>query len=587
MGFRNHIKKILGSNKNKKEKINDIIVEEMKRDDNEFNEGAIDKQREDVTVVDVKINPTHSLNFKYFDNLIHSGQKEIVLNSDIVLSEEEVSEYLEGISLDVDDLVIDGNDHTIDARGKARIFKCISKNILIKNISFKNGFNKEYGGAIENSGELNILNSIFTENLANYSAGAIFNNEGKLTLKKSQLINNSVKYQVGGAICTTGELIVENSKFEKNTSFGNGGAIANVGGKAIISQSKFNENTWSSISNDGRLTVKDSTFNENTSNIGGAIVNYDKLIIEGSIFVQNNAKEWGGAIYNTGNLNIIKTSFDKNNAKEVGGAIYNKGGEVSISKSELCKNNSNKDGGAICNYEGTSMIFDCEISKNNAQNDIILNNDALQVYNSNFRDNRSKYLVLNNQEMSNITVFHGKFIENDIEEAVIFNKGNACTIEKTIFGNNSSNDIINQNYLTLIDPKMDDDKTILNEERIFIRNSSTDLKSKIYGPGIVEVYEELIPYEEKFDFEHFDKKIHLNEEYEDDYLSVTFEGKNKIIKLKSDLKFETYEKYFYEGGLELDIDNLTIDGNDKTIDGQDKSRIFIITGYYIQKWTFL
>ena len=38
-----------------------------------------------------------SKNFKYLDELIHSGVKEIVLDSDIVLSDGEESEYLEGI----------------------------------------------------------------------------------------------------------------------------------------------------------------------------------------------------------------------------------------------------------------------------------------------------------------------------------------------------------------------------------------------------------------------------------------------------------------------------------------------------------
>ena len=73
-------------------------------------------------------------NFKYLDDLIHSGVKEIILDSNIVLSNDEASEYLEGINLDVDDLVIDGNGHSIDACGKTRIFHSTSKNITIKNI---------------------------------------------------------------------------------------------------------------------------------------------------------------------------------------------------------------------------------------------------------------------------------------------------------------------------------------------------------------------------------------------------------------------------------------------------------------------
>ncbi len=46
-------------------------------------------------------------NFKYLDNLIHSGIKEIVLDTDIVLGVNEKSGYKDGIKLDLDDLAID------------------------------------------------------------------------------------------------------------------------------------------------------------------------------------------------------------------------------------------------------------------------------------------------------------------------------------------------------------------------------------------------------------------------------------------------------------------------------------------------
>lgn len=64
-----------------------------------------------------------SKSFKYLYDLIHSGIKEINLDSDIVLNSEEKSDFLNGIKLDIDDLVINGNGHTIDACGKTRIFK--------------------------------------------------------------------------------------------------------------------------------------------------------------------------------------------------------------------------------------------------------------------------------------------------------------------------------------------------------------------------------------------------------------------------------------------------------------------------------
>ena len=87
------------------------------------------------------------------------------------------------------------------------------------------------------------------------------------------------------------------------------------------------------------------------------------------------------------------------------------------------------------------------------------------------------------------------------------------------------------------------------------------MKNKICGPGKVKGNVRL---EKSFDFTYLDEKIH--------------DGKNEEIKLENDILFESYEIDFYEGGIELDIDNLVIDGNGSTIDGDGKTRIFIVTG---------
>lgn len=124
-------------------------------------------------------------NFKYIDDMIRNGQREIILDSNIILDDGEESEYLEGIEVDLDFIVIDGCGHTIDARGKARIFNCIARRITLKNITFKNGqsFNNhddaqnDNGGAIKiNPGcTIRIVNCQFTGNASQNKAGAIFN----------------------------------------------------------------------------------------------------------------------------------------------------------------------------------------------------------------------------------------------------------------------------------------------------------------------------------------------------------------------------------------------------------------------------
>ena len=390
-------------------------------------------------------NSSYSKNFKYLDDLIHSGVKEILLDFDIVIGLLEEFNYGHGIDLDVDDLVIDGNGHTIDAKGKRRIFHCIGKNITIKNITLKNGFSIGGGGAIHNNGELTITESTITENTAD----------------------------IGGAIHNSGELTITESALNNNTAQGNGGAI-------------HNDYT-------GKLTITESTLTGNT------------------------AQDYGGVIHNN---------------------------------------------------KGDFKIFNCKFSNNKSPNNIILNNDSLQIHNTIFKDNQSKFIVLNESDGANLGIFNGEFKENNVEKSILYNNGKFCSVKNTVFQNNISNNtinIINNSELTLINPKIKvKGKSILNQNYILIRNSPPEIENTICGEGTVEVDEQIIPQGENFDFVYLDKKIH--------------ESNTKEISLDHDITFENYESDFYEGGIELDRGDLIINGNGHTIDGADKSRIFIITG---------
>ena len=511
MGFFDKVKKALGSKKEDESRnsVNDQLIDEptftesIENDNGNFNDNE-EIQSEDSEEIPAneeitdKPTPTEKIrNFKYLDDLIHSGAKVLVLDSDIVLGSDEKSQYLQGIGLDVDDLVIDGNGHTVDAQGKARIFYCTGKNVIIKNIILKNGFAEVGGAIIIWYGELTITESTLAENTAYAYGGAICNNRSELTITESTLAENTAQ-NFGGAIYNfTASLTVTKSTLTGNTSNNNGGAITNY----FRSEVKINE----------------------------------------SIFTENTAQNEGGAITNKGELTITESTLHNN------GANY---------------------GGTIYNNKGNFKIFNCEFSSNKSPNNIILNNESLQIHNTNFKDNHSKDIILNDGGGANLSIFYGEFKENNIEKSILSNDGKFCSIEKTIFQNNildNKMNIINNSELTLINLKIKDkEKSILNRKYILIRNSPPELKNTICGEGTVEIDEKIIRQRENFDFRYLDKKIH--------------ESKNKEIILDHDITFESYERDFYEGGIELDIDDLIINGNGHTIDGTDKSRIFIITG---------
>ena len=243
---------------------------------------------------------------KYLDDLIHSGIKEIVLDEDIFEDSHEESDNLDdinldGIKLDVDDLVICGNGHTIDLDEHERaIFYCTGKNITIKNIIISGAVNF-YGGAIYNEGELTIMESTLELNTALKKGGAIYN-KGKLTIIESTFDENSAYYHdgdlyYGGAIYNEGELTIIESTFNYNHATGDGGAIYNEG-ELTITESTFNDNRadWHDgaiYNNSAECTISNSTFD-------GEIIQRRKQFKDGRIVTDEDI----------GNSSLLENSHD-------------------------------------------------------------------------------------------------------------------------------------------------------------------------------------------------------------------------------------------------------------------------------------
>ena len=238
-------------------------------------------------------------NFKYLDEMIHSGAKEIVLDADVIFNDG--NEYFNGIAIDVDNLVIDANGHVIDAADNARIFEVSAKNVLIKNAVLKNANVEGDGGAINNleNGKLRISHVNFIDNVSNYG-GAVFN-DGIMEIEDSNFIANHAIS--GGAIVNASQLHVGNASFDNNAA-DTAGAIDN----------------WHSI------RINDSSFKENSSKNGGSIVNDGKMDLEGVVFERNSAEN-GSVIDNqeNGNFRIDKSEFIGNTANAAEGMIANHG----------------------------------------------------------------------------------------------------------------------------------------------------------------------------------------------------------------------------------------------------------------------
>lgn len=235
------------------------------------------------------------------------------------------------------DMIITGENQQntiIDAEGTNRIFH-INNNVTLMNLTLRNGYSDENGGAIyiESGNFLTVINSTFTNNNAGVLGGAIYN-YGTLNVLESAFKNNNGG--AGGAIHSDigANLAVVLSTFTNNKG-DRAGAIECKGETYIINSTFKNNYARASggalfFSGVGNATVISSTFTNNTAQYsGGAILNGADLIVIDSTFTRNSVTDatWGGgAIYNTGHATVNFNKLIGNTAAGDGDELYNGGG---------------------------------------------------------------------------------------------------------------------------------------------------------------------------------------------------------------------------------------------------------------------
>ena len=215
------------------------------------------------------------------------------------------------------DITINGNGHVIDAMGKSRIFTINYGNglsfykVTLKNITFKNGNAKIYGGAILNFADLTIDNCYFTNNNAGTAGGAV-NSLGALTLKNSKFNKNSAGGDAGAVFSLT---LKKGSEFYANY-FAGKNATEDVNLLLSIALQAALEH--------GKETITNCVFTNNIANGrgGGAVYAFSHIDISSSTFNSNKAGEKGGAVFGCKDLFIKNSKFNKNQVTMYGGAVY-------------------------------------------------------------------------------------------------------------------------------------------------------------------------------------------------------------------------------------------------------------------------
>lgn len=336
-------------------------------------------------------------NFTYLKQLINSGEKEVHLEHDIVLGENEEKKFYNGIKIYSDNIIFDANGHTIDAMGLTRIFNITAENFIIKNVTFKNGNNK-YGSAVIISNEIIgfFENCVFRRNFSEYG-GALYNQIGTIYINDCKFIENTS--QRGAGITNyKGNMTIKDSEFQDNKVEKYGGSIQNGYGK---------------------MDIIDCNFLENTADLdGGALSNFRGIVeIENTHLKRNKSEDRGGAIHNYifGTIKLTNCRLSENYANK-GGALLNNSHAILKVNDSLFENNNSKDAYSNDIFNDSTLYLE-ESTFNNPQKSILnrckvyLTNDKIKTKIHNKGQNITKLtskednftylnnLILNNQEM--------------------------------------------------------------------------------------------------------------------------------------------------------------------------------------------
>ena len=205
-------------------------------------------------------------------------------------------------------ITINGNGHTLDAKGLSRIFNVNAEGVVINNLTLVNGYQWDGGAIYVSNGVCTVSNCCFINNKA-VSGGAIRWSADNGVLVNSTFTNNTAE---GGAgvywWAQNGN--IANCTFENNTAERHGGAVYVNGRNLTVSDSFFMNNAVTNSVSDGEG--------------GGAIyTDGNDHLIANSTFIANKAiNSWGGAIKHGSETALYQSNEFYNNTALKGNSVY-------------------------------------------------------------------------------------------------------------------------------------------------------------------------------------------------------------------------------------------------------------------------
>ncbi len=270
-------------------------------------------------------------------------------------------------------MVVDGHGHFVRQ-------VCFEKRLLrqdgtgyleLRDISLSRGGSDGPGAAVTTRGEIKVVGSTITQNLAEEPGGGVFSMR-RATVIDSRITGNLANDDGGGVYARRGGVEVYDSVLSNNLVDGSGGAIGSTGDILAV-RTRLDGNTTDGdggalyTDEAGDVTVIDSTVDGSAADgPGGAIFTLEgDVAIVRSTFRGNRADDRGGAVSGEADVLVVNSTIGHNAAvAHVGGGVWARG-NLFVVNSTIAENYSEGEGGGI-DAAGHVTLFNSTLSTNSA-----------------------------------------------------------------------------------------------------------------------------------------------------------------------------------------------------------------------------
>ena len=379
-----------------------------------------------------------------------------------------------GIVIEKDNFVLNGNGRTIDGKNQSRLFSITGNNITVNDLILING-NYEMCGGIRADGTITLNNVTFINNYAKEQGGAIGIRPGTtLICNNTRFIDNYAND--GSSILVSGSEVKLYNSYITSKNFAKSSQIYLSKAEVYIENTTFANITASYApaiyGKTFKASIKKSKFIDLKANItAGAIGTKEggELYIENCEFKNITSSRNGGVIFAdvigtpgaTGNVTIIDSKF-RDTYSEFGGAYVQLGGDLVLKNTEFINSHAKYNGGAIYLSYTNTGIDNCTFDSNGVS--------IIEGY--------PTYGGAIFSDISTLNITDSKFFNNVASAgSAIYTYDNSYNIKNSKFENN-----INPIYTVFDKESVLKDNTYSNDDNVSTNN--TYYSTIMTGQGI-------------------------------------------------------------------------------------------------------